>query len=71
MIQNFRHKGLRLLWEQDDGSKLPPDLINRIERMLDVIEFGDTGTRRFRGLSKLEYSQTIWRIQELLEHQSK
>lgn len=38
MIQNFKHKGLRLLWEQNDGSKLPADLINRIERMLVVID---------------------------------
>ena len=38
MIQSFRHKGLRLLWEQNDGSKLQADLINRIERMLDVID---------------------------------
>ena len=38
MIQSFRHKGLRLLWEQDDGSKLPAELSNRIERMLDVID---------------------------------
>jgi proteic killer suppression protein len=38
MIQNFKHKGLRLLWEQNDGSKLPADLINRIERMLEVID---------------------------------
>jgi len=38
MIQSFRHKGLRLLWEQNDSSKLPAELINRIERMLEVID---------------------------------
>jgi proteic killer suppression protein len=38
MIQGFRHKGLRLLWEQNDGSKLPAELVTRIERMLDVID---------------------------------
>jgi proteic killer suppression protein len=38
MIQNFKHKGLRLLWEQNDGSKLPADLISRIERMLEVLD---------------------------------
>lgn len=38
MIQSFKHKGLRLLWEQNNGSKLPAELISRIERMLDVID---------------------------------
>jgi proteic killer suppression protein len=38
MIQSFKHKGLRLLWEQGNGSKLPSDQINRIERMLEIID---------------------------------
>ena len=38
MIQSFKHKGLRLLWEQGISSKLPADQVNRIERMLDVID---------------------------------
>jgi proteic killer suppression protein len=38
MIQGFKHKGLRLLWEQGNTSKLPADQINRIERMLDIID---------------------------------
>ena len=38
MILNFKHKGLKLLWEQGNGSKLPADLIGRIERMLVVID---------------------------------
>jgi proteic killer suppression protein len=38
MIQGFKHKGLKLLWEQNNSSKLPAELINRIERMLDVID---------------------------------
>lgn len=38
MIQTFKHKGLRLLWEQGNGSKLPSELISRIERMLDIID---------------------------------
>lgn len=37
MILNFKHKGLKLLWEQGNASKLPSDLISRIERMLDII----------------------------------
>ncbi|WP_374950688.1 type II toxin-antitoxin system RelE/ParE family toxin [Mucilaginibacter sp.] len=38
MIQGFKHKGLRLLWEQGKSSKLPADQISRIERMLDIID---------------------------------
>jgi len=38
MIQSFKHKDLRLLWEQGNSSKLPADQISRIERMLDIID---------------------------------
>jgi proteic killer suppression protein len=38
MIQSFKHKGLRLLWEQNNSSKLSAELVNRIERMLAVID---------------------------------
>jgi len=38
MIKSIKHKGLQLLWENGDTSKLPADQIGRIERMLDVID---------------------------------
>lgn len=38
MIISIRHKGLRLLWEEGNSSKLPADLVNRIEIMLEVID---------------------------------
>ena len=38
MILNFKHKGLRLLWEEGKSSKLPNDQIAKIERMLEVID---------------------------------
>jgi plasmid maintenance system killer protein len=38
MIKSFNHKGLKLLWEQGKSSKLPADLITRIEIMLEVID---------------------------------
>lgn len=31
----FRHSGLRRLWEQGDASRLNPDLVNRIASALD------------------------------------
>ena len=38
MIKSFRHKGLKLLWEQNSNSKLTAELIGRIERMLEIID---------------------------------
>lgn len=38
MIKTFKHKGLKLLWEKGDGSKLPAEHINRIERMLEIVD---------------------------------
>ena len=38
MIKTIRHKGLRLLWEQGNTSKLPADLVTRIGIMLEVID---------------------------------
>ena len=38
MIKSIQHKGLRLLWEQGYGSKLPAEHVSRIERMLDVVD---------------------------------
>jgi len=38
MIQSFRHKGLRLLWEENNSSKLPAEHVSRIERMLAILD---------------------------------
>ena len=38
MIKSIRHKGLKLLWEQGNGSKLPSDLVSRIERIMEVVD---------------------------------
>ena len=38
MIKTIRHRGLRLLWEDGNNSKLPADLAKRIEIMLEVID---------------------------------
>jgi len=37
MIKSFRHKGLRRFFEEDDGSKLPPDMLNRIRLILSTL----------------------------------
>jgi len=37
MIENFRHKGLQRLFEHDDGSKLPPDMLERVSLILSTL----------------------------------
>ena len=34
MIRNFRHRGLRLLFTRGDRSKVRPDLVAKVERVL-------------------------------------
>lgn len=38
MIQSFRHKGLRLLFEKGDRSKVQPEYVDKIERILARLE---------------------------------
>ncbi len=38
MIKTFRHKGLKLLYEEDDGRKLPPSMVERIRIILSTLE---------------------------------
>jgi proteic killer suppression protein len=37
MVKSFRHKGLQQLFEHDDGSKLPPDMLLRIRLILSTL----------------------------------
>jgi len=37
MIKRFRHKGLQLLFEHDEGKKLPQDMLNRIRVILSTL----------------------------------
>ena len=37
MIKSFRHKGLQRVFEEDDCSKLPPDMVNRIRLILSTL----------------------------------
>jgi toxin HigB-1 len=38
MIESFRHKGLQRLFERDDGSKLPADMLTRISLILSTLQ---------------------------------
>lgn len=38
MIKTFKNKGLKLLWENDNGSKLPPTQLRKIMMILEIID---------------------------------
>jgi toxin HigB-1 len=42
MIVSIAHKGLKRLWEKDDGSKLPSKQVDKIRRMLDALDSAKT-----------------------------
>ncbi len=57
MIQGFRHKGVKLLFERDDRRKVPADYADKIVRILarleEASEAGDMDLSGFR-LHRLE-----------------
>jgi len=42
MIRNFRHKGLQLFFEEDDGKKLPAEMLSRIRLILSTLHAAST-----------------------------
>jgi proteic killer suppression protein len=38
MIVGFKHKGLRLLYEKGDRSKIRPDLVDKAQRFLTLLD---------------------------------
>lgn len=42
MIETIAHKGLRLLWEKNNPSKLPAEQIEKIRRILSVLNTAKT-----------------------------
>jgi proteic killer suppression protein len=74
MIGSIRHKGLKRLYENGDRSKLPPDLVPRVEDILGVLDIAltieDMDLPQFRlhelkGDRKGQWSVTVranWRI---------
>ncbi|MCF2445060.1 type II toxin-antitoxin system RelE/ParE family toxin [Dyadobacter sp. CY345] len=42
MIETIAHKGLRLLWEKNNPSKLPAEQIEKISRILSVLNAAKT-----------------------------
>jgi proteic killer suppression protein len=42
MIESITHKGLRLFWEKNDSSKLPPEQSEKIRRILSALNTAKT-----------------------------
>ena len=42
MIETIPHKGLRLFYEHDDGSKLPAEMLPRIRLILTALDAAQT-----------------------------
>lgn len=42
MIETIAHKGLKRFYEQDDRSKLPPDMVERIGLILETLDAAPT-----------------------------
>ncbi len=42
MVESIRHKGLRLLFENENTSKLTPHLVGRIREILTLLDAVDT-----------------------------
>ena len=40
-VGDFRHKGLKRLYERDDGGLLPAEAVQKIRRILAALEFAD------------------------------
>lgn len=38
LIKSIRHRGLKRLYERGDRSRLPPDMVDRIEGLLAVLD---------------------------------
>jgi proteic killer suppression protein len=42
MIESFRHKGLKRLYEDDNASRLPSEMVDRIRAILSALEAAKT-----------------------------
>ncbi|BAV05192.1 proteic killer suppression protein [Filimonas lacunae] len=68
MITGIQHKGLKLLWTKNDGSKLPPAQIGKIRNILVLLDcavvvedvnFPGSGLHQLKGDLKGYWSITV------------
>lgn len=74
MIRGFRHRGLERFWTRGDASRLRPDWIPKLGRMLDALDLARSpddmavfgaGFHALRGDLKGRYAMTVsrnWRL---------
>ena len=74
MIASIQHKGLKLLWEKNNGSKLPVGQVKRIRKILTLLDaaskvedmnFPGSGLHNLKGNLQHFYAVTVtgnWRI---------
>lgn len=66
MIASFRSRALKRLWERNDGRRLPPEDLGRIERILNALDLAtmpedmNLPGYHFHGLTNVErYAVTV------------
>jgi len=74
MIRGFRHNGLLRFWTRSDHSRLRPDWVSRINRLLHALDAArrpsdlavpGSGFHRLRGERASRYAMTVsrnWRL---------
>jgi proteic killer suppression protein len=50
MISTIQHKGLKLYWTKGDKSKLPSEMLAKIERVLNIIDYLEHVPKDLEGL---------------------
>jgi toxin HigB-1 len=60
VIKSIRHKGLKLLWEEDKRDKLPTELIAKLEVVLEVIDSAHDVPKDFEAFKS-------WNLHKLAE----
>lgn len=53
MIKSITHKGLNLFWTNGNASKLPPENLNRIKKVLNIINYIEDVPRDFEPFKNL------------------
>lgn len=53
MIKSIKHKGLALYWKKGDVSKLPGDSINKVKKVMNIIEYLEKTPQDFESFKNL------------------
>jgi proteic killer suppression protein len=53
MIKSIQHKGLKLFWTKGDSSKLQPEYVHKIKKLLNIIEYLEKVPQDLEGFKNL------------------